>query len=278
MPRGKQVSNSVREIAVKLHQEGQSYGSIAKNLHLKRGTVQKIIEKFKRTGQFETEIRVGRPKLLKPHEERAILAKVNENPFQSARILKEAIKQDYNKEVSITTIGRTLRERGFNSRVPRKKPLLRPANIKKRLEYATKYKNAHITDQSFWENVIFTDECKFMVYGGDGRSRVWRKRNTELQRKHIKSTVKHGYQSLMVWGSMAANGVGRLYIIDGKMDSNKYIDVLKDAYLPSVTKLGLDGKSILLQDNDPKHNSRKTKEWLLYNVRNKLEHPPNHPT
>lgn len=42
-------------------------------------------------------------------------------------------------------------------------------------------------------------------------------------------TVKYGgVHHVMVWGCFAANGVKNVAIIDGNMDYNKYINILKE--------------------------------------------------
>ena len=60
----------------------------------------------------------------------------------------------------------------------------------------------------------------------------------------------------MVYGTLAASDVGILRFIDGIMDQRMYLEILKDSYFPSIKKLELPGEPILLQDNDPKHNSK----------------------
>jgi len=40
--------------------------------------------------------------------------------------------------------------------------------------------------------------------------------------KNLIPTVKHSDGSVLVWGCMSATGVGKLHIIDGIMDHNKY--------------------------------------------------------
>lgn len=89
--------------------------------------------------------------------------------------------------------------------------------------------------------------------------------------------MKHGGGSVMVWGCMSASGVGKLKFIDGVMDSKAYLSILKNDFLPSVQKLGLQDNFIFMHDNDPKHNSRLVREWLLYNIKSKLPHPPQSP-
>lgn len=277
MGRGKEIPEPFRKTVIKLRNDGKSLNEIGQLLNLKKSTVQTIIKNFQKYGNFESKARTGRPRILDNRTDRAIIRCIQENSKQSAVEINRKLRTDLGVVASDQTVRRSIKRNGYNNRVARKKPLLRDVNIQKRLEYAQKYQNIHVTDPTFWERVIFTDECKFMVFGGDGRAKVWLKSNTEFQPQNVNPTVKHGGGSVMVWGCMAANGVGKLRFIDGTMDKAMYIDILKDSFLPSVQILDLEGNFIFVQDNDPKHSSKLVKEWLLYNVRNKLEHPPQSP-
>ena len=59
----------------------------------------------------------------------------------------------------------------------------------------------------------------------------------------------------MLYGSMAASGVGILRFMERIRDQCMYSDILRHSYIPSIKKLELPGERILLQDNDPKHKS-----------------------
>ncbi|GFV20012.1 transposable element Tcb2 transposase [Trichonephila clavipes] len=65
--------------------------------------------------------------------------------------------------------------------------------------------------QQFWNEVIFSDEGKFNIFGSDGRRMVWRKQNTSHTPKHTIPTVKHGGGSVMVWECMAASGEASIH-------------------------------------------------------------------
>ncbi|KAI4895768.1 hypothetical protein NFI96_024067, partial [Prochilodus magdalenae] len=106
---------------------------------------------------------------------------------------------------------------------------------------------------------------------------IWRKSNTAFQKKNIIPTVKYGGGSVMVWGCFAASGPGRLAVINGTMNSTVYQKILKGNVWPSVHDLKLKGTWVLQQDNDPKHTSKSTSEWLKKNKVKTLEWPSQRP-
>ncbi len=71
--------------------------------------------------------------------------------------------------------------------------------------------------------------------------------------------------SVMVWGCFAASGPGRFAIIDGAMNSALYQKIVKENVRPSVCDLKRKHIWVMQQDNDPKHTSKSTTEWLKKN-------------
>ncbi len=106
---------------------------------------------------------------------------------------------------------------------------------------------------------------------------ICHKTNTAFHKKNIIPTVKHGDGSVMVWGCFAASGPGRLAIIDGIMNSALYHKILKENVRPSVCDLKLKHTWVMQQDNDPKHTSKSTSEWLKKNKIKVLEWPNQSP-
>lgn len=216
----------------------------------------------------------GRRKILDDHMERKIERMVKADPKLSAPKIAADIKANHGISLNPQTVRNFLHSKGYNGRTVKKKPYISKANVSKRLNYAKAYV---LKTDNFWKNVLFLDESKFNVFGSDGRRFVWRKPNTALDVKNLQSTVKHGGGNVMVWGVMGCNGVGNLVFIDTTMDKNKYLQILRENLKASALKIGLKDDFLLVQDNDPKHSSRIVKEWLLYNVKSTLPHPPQSP-
>uniref|UniRef100_A0A803JRB2 Tc1-like transposase DDE domain-containing protein n=1 Tax=Xenopus tropicalis TaxID=8364 RepID=A0A803JRB2_XENTR len=106
---------------------------------------------------------------------------------------------------------------------------------------------------------------------------VWRKRGTVHQHQNLIPTVKYGGGGIKVWGCFAASGPGRIAIIEGKMNSQVYQDILQENLRPSVHQLKLSRRWVLQQDNDPMHRSKSTTEWLKQKKIRLLEWPSQRP-
>ncbi len=66
-------------------------------------------------------------------------------------------------------------------------------------------------------------------------------------------------------------------MINVTMNSAVYQKILKDNVRPSVRDLKLKRTWVLQQDNDPKHTSKSTSEWLKKNKMKTLEWPSQSP-
>ncbi|GFU06779.1 transposable element Tcb1 transposase [Trichonephila clavipes] len=118
-----------------------------------------------------------------------VIHQVKIDPKISAPKIAASTSNTLGRSVSAETVRRVLRKAGYNGRVARKKPLIGKRNRVKRLKFA---KEHILKPQQFWNEVIFKDECKFNIFGIDGRLMVWRKPNTSHHPKHTTPTVKHG--------------------------------------------------------------------------------------
>ena len=79
---------------------------------------------------------------------------------------------------------------------------------------------------AFGNNVIWSDESKFNLFGSDGKVMAWRSTKEELEPRCTVPTVKHGGGNVKCWGYFSSSSVGNLVFIDGNMTGELYRDIL----------------------------------------------------
>ena len=78
----------------------------------------------------------------------------------TAADLAESLKERPSTEVSRWTVQRRLYEYQLKKVVKRKKPFVSPANRRKRVEFARRYR--HLTVEQ-WKKVLWSDESPFVI-------------------------------------------------------------------------------------------------------------------
>lgn len=265
---------SVRERAeiIGLPKIKKSNREIAKLLKISRRTVDYNVKKFLNTNEVTDKKKCGRPRKTTTFEDKLIVRLSSRKRRLTASEINIGLKN-----ISVSTVKRRLREVGLNGRVAVKKPLLRKANVKKRLKWARKHKNWTVED---WKKVLWSDESKFEVFGSKRRIYVRRHVNEKYLPECIVPSVKHGGGSVMVWGCFGGTNVGDLIKIEGILNKEGYKKILQKNMVSSGTRLIGPG-FVFQQDNDPKHSSKLCKNYLENLSKKKklkvMEWPPQSP-
>ena len=89
-------------------------------------------------------------------------------------------------------------------------------------------------ENSFWERVLWKDEIKNELFGYNYINHVWRKDGEAYSRKNTVPTVKFGGGSIMIWGCFSVKGMGKISVIDGKMNAENYKQILQENLMSSV--------------------------------------------
>jgi hypothetical protein len=153
-------------------------------------------------------------------------------------------------------------------RTPRKKPLLSKKNIAAHLKFA----KVHLdVPRRYRQNIIWTDETTVELFVRN--TLCVEKKGTAHQHQNLIPTIKYGGESIIAWGCFAASGHGQLAIIDEKMNSQVYQDILQGNVRLSVRQLKLNSSWVMQQDTDRKHRCKSTTEWLQQKKIHLLEWP-----
>ncbi|KAF2894395.1 hypothetical protein ILUMI_11781, partial [Ignelater luminosus] len=97
---GKELCLAERNLIIKIHEDGKSYGEIGKLMHKSRLTIRTVVLCYKNENRVKNKRRTGRPKKLSEREERKIKRIIQENPHAVQ------IQEQCNKNVHPDTVGR----------------------------------------------------------------------------------------------------------------------------------------------------------------------------
>ena len=231
----KEYSNDLR-VVIKHFLNGDSEREIACKVLIPRSSVNYMITKYKSMKCIGNMIGGGRQRKTTIHTDRIIQCKIKTDRRKSSISVKVELQIELKITISETTIRRRAHEIGLYGRVGQNKPYLNKANRGKRLEYARTYREKPL---GFWNNVIWSDESKFNLFGSDGKVMVWRSTKEELEPRCTVPTVKHGGGHIKCWGCFSSSGVGNLLFIDGNMTGELYRDILQKNLLQSAKKLNM---------------------------------------
>jgi hypothetical protein len=120
-----------------------------------------------------------------------------------------------------TTISTALHQSGLYGRVDRRKPLLSKMQMTAHLEFAKRHLKY---SQTMISKILWSNETKIELFGLKAKCHVWRNPGTI-------PTVKHGGGCIMLWGCFSVAGTGRPVSIEGKMNREKYREILDENLL-----------------------------------------------
>lgn len=252
MGRGVHCTQTMREIILKLVQDGKSQREVAKIIGRSKTFVYNALQPQK------TNVKTGRPRKTSQKLDAQIKRLCKKDPFKSSG----DIKKELDLPICERTVRRRLEEQHLFGRSPREVPLLTRRHRQNRMKFAKDHLNWVGPDNGQkWRNILWSDETKVNLVGSDGKRWVRRPKNAAHQHQYTTKTVKHGGGNIMVWGRFSWYGVGPIYRIEKKMDQHLYTKILEEVMLPYAEyEMPLRWK--FMQDNDPKHTSRKAKSWI----------------
>lgn len=253
----RKISVEIERRIKELFLQNLSYREIAAKEGVSLVVVQRVTASMERPAAYKMPVRRS---CLTGRTATHFVRFISENGLMSLRDMKRYVLETYGITTSHETIRQCLQVHNLESRPRPLKPFLSHQNQVRRFNFSKVHETV---SQEYWDRCIFTDECKFNLFGSDGPKRVWRCPGAPSKKSHFRQLIKHGGGSVMVWGAITSHGVGELLFIDGIMDSKVFLHTLKLGLMRTCRRFGLSPPDIILQqDNDPKHTSKMTRQWL----------------
>lgn len=275
MPRlsAKYMTKEVKEAIVKGHRQGRKQDDLASQFKVSQSGISHLLKRNEERRTVENKKLPGKARATTDRVDRAIVNASKAHPRKPATQIRQEINEQFDLNLSVTTIKRRLSDVGRFGRRPVKKPYISKKNRVKRLQFAKQHLNWTV---KHWEKVLWSDEKKFLMFRSDGNCYVRRPQNTRFDPKYQIPTVKHGGGKINVWGCFSRDGLGPIHEIKGIMFKEDYKAILKDVMLPHAKQEMARGW-IFQQDNDPKHTANLVKDFMKSKKIRLLEWPAQSP-
>ncbi|GBN03595.1 Transposable element Tcb2 transposase [Araneus ventricosus] len=199
------------------------------------------------------------PRAINDRCERRLRRLVKSDRRVTVDTLTAQMNQQCSRELSRTTVQRTLLRIGLRSRRLISAPMLTSVHRKKRRAFALQHK--HWTLEQ-WEKVAFSDESRFLLHWIDGRWRICRETSENKLPETIVGRRQGGGGNVMVWVMFSWHALGPLNRVEGTLNSCVYLSIVADQVHPYMATMYPANDGVFQQDNATCHVSKIVRAWF----------------
>ena len=235
-------------------QGGLKQTDVARRLGVHRTTIARLWSRLNTTGSTDDRPRPGQRRATTPRQDRYIRRLHLRQRFQFATVTARILPG--RRRVSAQTIRNRLRAVGLRARRPLRGPTLTVNHRQRRLNWA----QIHLRwRRNQWNNVLFSDESRFMLKEVDGRLRVYRRRGKRYLDDCVERRDAFGGGSVMIWAGINSRHKTDLVFINGRLTGVRYRDeILNRHVVPFIRRHG----GVFQQDNARPHVARVCIDFL----------------
>uniref|UniRef100_A0A8C7CB70 Tc1-like transposase DDE domain-containing protein n=1 Tax=Oncorhynchus kisutch TaxID=8019 RepID=A0A8C7CB70_ONCKI len=245
------VPDHLREHALGMLQGGMRAADVARAINCNVRTVRHPRQRCRETGRTADRPCSGRPRVTRPAQDQYIRTSHQQDRYKMATTTAQVTPGTHNPSISPQTVHNRLRKAGLRAC---RQVLTRNHRKQHRLRAQT---HRRWTRQD-WQKVLFTDESRFCLTRGDGRIRVYRRRNERYTEVcTLERDQFGGGGSIMVWGGVSQH---HELVIAGNLNAVRYRE---DILLPHVVPFLQAHPDMTLQhDNATSHTVRSVCDFL----------------
>ncbi|VDI49592.1 Hypothetical predicted protein [Mytilus galloprovincialis] len=249
---------------VRLHRNSYTTRDIraalnSKGIKVTRQVIDYWVQQY-RLGKFTDEItcpsatKVKTMKTLTRADVQFVKRTLSSEPCTSSRTLHKRLLLKGSK-VSLSTTKRAIVHAGFTCTKPRYCQMVRHVNKEKRVAFCKML----VENNDQFNDMIFSDECTVQLH----QNKVYIYRRYDQVRPSLPKP-KHPLK-VHVWAGISKRGATPILIFDGIMNGQFFTDhILRDTFLPYVRRKFPDQHRFQM-DNDPKHRSKVSKDFMTAN-------------
>ena len=255
MPKGIYLSDDEKKKIIELSLQGQNPYNIGKIINRHHQTISHFLANPIDYGKCIRNS--GRKPILGKREKRSIIKMAKCEEMSTRQISRTLVSA-----ASHCTIWRTLTKSTMRYGTKKKVPYLKEHHKSARINFA---KMILTEGPDFWSKIVFSDEKRFCLNGPDGYRHYWHDIREPVEYFNLEKFSK----GIMVWGAISMNGERSLQFVEGKINSQKYQNILNEGFLTRWNS----NTTYFQQDNATPHVSISTRSWMEVNNINVLDWP-----
>lgn len=269
----RQLSTADRGRAIAWLQDGVTQRNVAQRLDVSQSVIGRLWTRFLDTGNVTNRPRSGRPRSTTQREDRYLTNCALRQRRVTARQLSNHLRTTTGTVISDQTVRNRLRASNLRPRRPVVRPPLLQRHRATRRDWCTR----HVRWQrAQWSSVLFSDESRFSLQFSDGRERVYRRPGERFADVNVNQRLPFGGGSVMVWGAFSFNHRTPLYVIDGNLNGNRYLqEIIQPLVMPALQRIG--AAAMFQDDNARPHRARVVTDFLRQHDVNRIDWPPYSP-
>lgn len=171
---------------VTMLEEGGIQRRTARTVGMSLSTVQRVVQRFRETGQNIRRPGTSRPRCTAAREDQFIVTTMLRNRHLTAVEVQNQLRETRKDDISEWTVRRRLQEANLTPRRPANGPKLEKGQRTARLIYAREHR--WWADEELARN-MFSDESRFMLYAHDGRRRAYKRPGERFTRAYFEEKV-----------------------------------------------------------------------------------------
>jgi hypothetical protein len=144
---------------------------VARAINCNVRTVRRLRQRYRETGRTADRLHSGRPRVTTPAQDRYIRTSHLRDRYRMSTTTARVTPGTHNPSISAQTVRNRPREAGLRTCRPVVRQVLTRHHLQQRCLWAQTH---HCCTRQDWKKVLFTDESRCCLTGGDGRIRVYR--------------------------------------------------------------------------------------------------------
>lgn len=252
-----------KQYVKRLRESGKSFKEIAEMLNLTINTCITMVHYKNKTYKMKR----GPKSKLSKTDKLSVKREISRLKNNQEKVNCSKLKENCNLDVSTRTLQRHMINLKLKYRNKQKRIFLSKNHRQKRVECVNKW----IIENHPWHKTIFSDEKRFNLDGPDS----W-KTYEEKHENYFRQKRQCNGSSILIWLMILPNGLLSYKVIDGNLNSAKYINLILINNVP-IMKLNCGDDFWYQEDNAAVHKSCIVRNFMNASNINVLSWPARSP-